>query len=357
MFTLQNLDRLVEADETLRLARRIASEHSFPNDLQVPAAVHYYWMGRWNEALVELDSVAEDGPAITFFGLREPPATALLLHGVAALIAGQRGDIARAAADLQAVDEYAPTTSAERENIDFLLFAQSQALTQRGDPERALRVLEPMLNPEFSPMMLRHQWLPWIVRTALSAGDEDRAWRAVRICEEEAAKERVMARATIAAGWCRGLVEADAAPVLAAAEHYRRVGRVVELANALEDAAALLAERDDIEAAQAAFDEATDLYAELSARSNLERADARLSRFGIHRRALATPPRSQHGWESLSPVEIDIARLVAAGHPNPTIAVELGLPRRTVQAHVARLLGKLDTASRDLLARELSHQR
>lgn len=357
MFTLQNLDRLAEADETLRLARRTAAENSFPHDLQVPAAVHYYWTGRWNEALVELDSVAEDGPAISFFGLREPPATALLLHGVAALIAGQRGDTIRAAADLQAVEEYAPTTSAERENVDFLLFAQSLALTQRGDPEHALRVLEPMLNPRFSPMMLRHQWLPWIVRTALSAGDDDRAWRAVHICEEEAAKERFAARATVAAGWCRGLAGADPAPILAAADHYRRVGRVVELAGALEDAAAQLAGRNEIEAAQAAFDEATDVYAELSARWNLERADARLSRFGIHRRERAAPPRSQRGWESLSPVEIDIARLVAAGHPNPSIAVELGLPRRTVQAHVARLLSKLDAASRDLLARELPLQR
>ncbi|MTD55840.1 AAA family ATPase [Amycolatopsis sp. RM579] len=357
VFTLQNLDRLDEAGESLRTARRIASEHSFVNTLQVPAAVHNYWTGNWNEALVELDSVTEDGPAITFFGLREPPATALLLHGVSALIAGQRGDTVRAAADLDAVNEYAPVTSSERENVDFLLFAQSLALTQRGDAESALRVLEPMLNPEFSPMMLRHQWLPWIVRTALDAGDRDRALRAVRICEAEAEKERVVARASVAAKWCRGMVERDAAQVLAAAAHYRQVGRIVELANAQEDAAALLAAQGDLAAAQTSFDEATDVYADLSARWNLERAQARLSRFGIRRRAMAAPPRSQQGWDSLSPVEVDIARLVATGYPNPAIAAQLGLPRRTVQAHVARLLAKLDTASRDLLGRGIGDVR
>ncbi|MFE0028580.1 BTAD domain-containing putative transcriptional regulator [Amycolatopsis sp. NPDC059021] len=353
LFTLQNLDRLTEADDTLRTARRIAISNAFGNELQVPAAVHDYWTGRWNEALVELDTVAEDGPAITFLGLREPPAAALLLHGVAAYIAARRGDRAQAAAHLEAVEEYAPATSSERESIDFLLVAHSLTLEQRGRPEEALEVLEPLLTPEFSPMMLRHQWLPMIVRLALDIGATDRAHDAMRICAEEAAKERPAARAAAAARWCRGLIDQDPAPVLAAADHYRRVGRVVELGMALEDASALLAKRGETEAAQAAFAESAALYADLSASWDLERATNRLAAFGIRRDVTVPRPRSRHGWESLSPVERKIARLVAAGHSNPAIAEHLDLPRRTVQAHVARLLGKLGTTSRDRVAAEI----
>lgn len=48
---------------------------------------------------------------------------------------------------------------------------------------------------------------------------------------------------------------------------------------------------------------------------------------------------SQRG--SLSTIEIDIARLAAGGLTNPEIADRLSLPRGTVQAHMARLLGAL----------------
>ncbi|MFD9963445.1 BTAD domain-containing putative transcriptional regulator [Amycolatopsis sp. NPDC058986] len=355
LFTLQNMDRLAEADETLRVARRVALGHALGNELQVPAAVHNYWTGRWNEALAELDSVTEDGPAITFYGLRESPAAALLMHGVAAYIAGRRGDRIQASGHLNAVEEYAPATSAERENIDFLLVAQAVMFEQRGEGGRALETLEPLLNPQFSPMMLRHQWLPLVVRLALDAGAGAQVRRAMWICEEEASKERPGARAAAAAQWCRGLIDGEPAPVLAAVGHYRRVGRVVELATALEDAAVLLARHGDLDAARAAFDESTGHYADLSAAWDLERATKRLAAFGVHRDLTAPQPRSRRGWESLSPVEIDIARLVAAGHSNPAIAMRLGLPRRTVQAHVARLLGKLGTASRDRVAEEIGH--
>jgi DNA-binding SARP family transcriptional activator/DNA-binding CsgD family transcriptional regulator len=354
VFTCQNLDRLSEADESLRAARSVASRHALPADLRAPAAVHCYWVGRWNEAMAELDSVTEDGPAITFYGIREAPMRALLLHGVAALIAGRRGDRVQAAAHLNAVEEYAPVSGPEREHIDFLLVAQALALEQQGHAERALVLLEPLLDPGFSPMLLPHQWLPALVRLSVEAGDLDRARRAVRICDDEAAKERVAARAAAAAQWCHGLVDNDPARVLAAAGRYRRAGRVVELGTALEDAAVLLARRGDLEAAGAAFTESTRVYTKLSAGWDLQRADTRLAEFGIRRSTVPTPPQHRRGWESLSPVEIDIARLVAGGYSNPAIAVRLGLPSRTVQAHISRLFGKLDTTSRDRVAEEIT---
>ncbi|MCR6487178.1 AAA family ATPase [Amycolatopsis sp. OK19-0408] len=350
VFTLQNLDRLAEAGEALRMAGEVAARHAMPVGLQVSVAVHRYWEGRWDEALVELDTVTEDGPAITFYGLREPGPAALLLHGVAALIAGHRDDHAQAAAHLDAAEEYAPATSAERESFDFLLVADALAAEQRGDRARALAVLEPILNPTYAQMMLRHQWLPTFVRLAMDQDDVERARRALAVCEEEAAKERRPARAYAAASWCRGLIEEDPAAALATAEHFRAVGRRPELASVLEDAAVLLAREGRLDAAHAAFEEAAELFTALGARWDLRRAETRLRRLGVRRGALFASIRPGHGWESLTPIEIRIASLVAEGRSNPDIAAELSLPRRTVQAHVTRLLGKLETPSRSGVA-------
>jgi hypothetical protein len=265
LFTCHNLDRLDEAEATVRAAGRTA--------FKIPSAVHHFWVGRWDEALVDLSSASDE--AITFFGLRDPAAMTLLLHGVAALIAGRRGDGIQAAAHLDAAARHGSTVE-ERENVDFLLMAQAVATSSPAP-------LEPLLDPSFAPMMLRHQWLPALVRMALVAGDEEHARRAADACAAEAAKERVMARATVASWWCAGLVAADAAPVLTAAAHYRRVGRVVELGGALEDAAVLLARRGDLAGARAAFGEGARVYVSLSARADLDRLEARMAEFGIRR--------------------------------------------------------------------------
>ncbi|WP_433260261.1 BTAD domain-containing putative transcriptional regulator [Actinosynnema sp. CS-041913] len=352
VFTLQNLDRLADAEDALRTARVVAARHHLPTGLQVSAAVHHYWTGRWDEALAELDAVTEDGPSITFFGLREPGPAALLLHGVAALIAGRRNDRVTAAAHLDAAAAHSPATGSERESCDFHLVAVAVAAEQRGAVEEAVARLAPILRPDYARMMLRHQWLPYVARLALAVGDHATAHEAVAVCEEEAAKEVLPARASAAAAHCRGLVSGDPAPVLAVADHYRQVGRMVECASALEDAGVLLAAADRAEEASSAFTEAVELFGKLSARWDVQRAENRRRTTGTRRTAWARPGparsewQARTGWQALSPLEVRIARLVAAGLSNPDIAEELALPRRTVQSHVARLADKLHTDSR-----------
>jgi DNA-binding SARP family transcriptional activator/DNA-binding CsgD family transcriptional regulator len=343
-FTLQNLDRLDEAETTMRSARMVAAQHLPSSGLPVTEAVHYYWVGRWDDALTELQTLSEDGPAITFYGLREPGPATLLLRGVAALIAGRRDDTATAATHLASAEEYAPSSGAERENCDFLLVAQALASEQQGEVD--ITLLDPILNPGYAPMMLRHQWLPYLVRLALDLGDLDRAHQALAVCRDEAERETRPARAFTAAAHCRGLISGDPEPVMAAVEHYRTVGRRPELAGALVDAAVLLVRHHRRDEAQSAFDEAIELFTELTARWDVRRAESRLREFGIHRTTRAPVIRPGHGWAALSPIETRIARLVANGRSNPDIAGELGLPRRTVQAHVAHLLEKFNAHSR-----------
>ncbi|MEU6153049.1 BTAD domain-containing putative transcriptional regulator [Actinosynnema sp. NPDC047251] len=344
VFSLQNLDRLHAAEQAMCTARVVAARHHLPTALQVTAAVHHYWTGRWDEALAELDTVTEDGPGITFFGLREPGPATLLLRGVAALIAGHRDDRAAAAARLGGAD--APTTLAERENCDFYLAASALAAEQRDCVDEAVARLEPVLRPDYAQMMLRHQWLPYLIRLALTAGDHATARRALAVSEDEAAKEVLPARASAALAHCRSLISGDPDPVLGAAAHYRERGRVLECAAALEDAGVLLAATGRADEASAAFAEAVQLFGALSARWDVVRAENRRRAAGVQRTGPDTRAPAGTGWQSLSPLEVHIARLVAAGLSNPDIAEQLALPRGTVQSHVSRLADKLRTGSR-----------
>jgi hypothetical protein len=189
----------------------------------------------------------------------------MLLHGVAALIALHRDARDLAAAHLDAADAV-PASEAERENCDFLLVARALAAEQRGRDAEALELLEPLLHPSYAPMMLRHQWLPDVLRLARRRSRPDIAERAATICAGEAAKEVRPARAYAANLRCQALLHDDPAPARAAAGHYRKVGRVVELAAALEDAAVLSGDRPD---------EALRLYASMSARWDVARTTTR----------------------------------------------------------------------------------
>ncbi|MFJ8915972.1 BTAD domain-containing putative transcriptional regulator [Amycolatopsis sp. NPDC102389] len=349
LFTLQNLDLLDEAHATLRTARRVAAKYSLPHGLQVSSAVHDYWTGEWEDALAELDTVTEDGPAITFHGHREPGPAALLLHGVAGLIHGRRGETDEAAAHLYAAEEHIPVTGSERESCDFLLVARSLQAEQRGDLDQAVALLSPVMDPTYAAMMLRHQWLPWLIRLAQAQGDEEIAAKALAVCREEATKEITPTRATAAAQWCAALVSGDPDPLLRTIDHYDKVGRRMELASALGDAAVLLAERGRREEAQAAADDAVAGLDRFGAQWDAGALEQRLRKYGI------TPGRpnravSAAGWASLSAMERAIATLAGQGRSNPEIATALALPRRTVQAHVTRVLAELGLASRNGLA-------
>jgi DNA-binding SARP family transcriptional activator/DNA-binding CsgD family transcriptional regulator len=346
LFTLQNLDRIAEGDATLRAANELVAAHKLPVGPQVSAAVHYYWTGRWDEALLELETITEDGPAITYAGLMDAGPTGLLLHGVSALVAAHRGDAAALAANLDAAERYLLTTDSERESCDFLLAARCVAARQRGDLAGALREMAPVLDPAYAEMMLRHQWLPHVLRLALDLGDEESVRDAMAVAELEAARERVPARAYAALNRCQALVTGDPRPALVAVEHYRAVGRPVELAYASEDAAALLIARDRRDEAIAAYAQAAYLFATLDAQWDLTRAEERIAQLGLSDAVQAEMQVLVRESGELTAHEQRIAEMVASGLTNPEIAVRMGLPRRIVQAHVAQIMTKLGVGSR-----------
>jgi DNA-binding CsgD family transcriptional regulator len=56
--------------------------------------------------------------------------------------------------------------------------------------------------------------------------------------------------------------------------------------------------------------------------------------------------RPSSGWQSITPAELDVVRLVCDGLPNKNIAARLFVSPRTVQAHLTHVYAKLDITSR-----------
>lgn len=81
-----------------------------------------------------------------------------------------------------------------------------------------------------------------------------------------------------------------------------------------------------------------------------QRAGEELAATGVRRvdRALLS------GAESLTPTELRIARMAAAGTSNPDIANALFVTRKTVEFHLSRVYRKLAIRSRDELPAALS---
>ncbi len=353
IFTLQNLDRWPEAEVTLRQARESGQRDGGPDRTTwVTAAVLRYWLGQWDDALAELSTDDTDAPGLTYTYLRERW-PALLVHGVTALIAGRRDQRTTADQHLRAGLALPILRIPDRENRDFLVAAQAVALEQRGEALQAMEVLAAILRRQAGEMTLTHQWLPDLVRLAMAAGDQQMARAATRACQEEAAAETKPARAAVASLRCQGLLQADPVPLRDAVAHYRTVGPAVELPAAVEDLAAVLAERGQYEDARAALNEAVTLYESMNARWDIRRADGRLRRYGI-RRGVRGPrgPRPAAGWAALTPTEVKIAALIARGDSTSEIARGMFLSRRTVQTYISRILAKLHAKSRVEIVRE-----
>lgn len=275
VFTLECLDRLDDATADLELAVRLAG-HSHPvANLHVAAAVHYFWRGQWDTALDRIDAVLNDR-AFTGYGLREGGGPEVLLHGVAALIAAHRDDTAGMRRHLEAGLHRPQTTAADRENCDFLIAAQSTAEWRDGNEAAAIAVLSTILDTKYSLMMLRHQWLPGLVRLALDHGDGDTARAAVVVCEREAAQETTPARAAAAARRCRGVLDGDPDGLREVIDHYAAVGRTYELAQTLEDHAVLLHRAGRTTEAEAARARAVAIYGSFGAALDIRSVDERL---------------------------------------------------------------------------------
>jgi DNA-binding CsgD family transcriptional regulator len=335
---LSVLDRQAEAIVTAQEALVLAERAGTAGQLRARTVLAhlYYEAGRWDDALTELELMA---------GLPGPDYYQLLVHGMSALIAVRRDDLATARQHLAAVRDKPFLDAGYWSNSHPLIEARAAAAEHDGRPAEAVAALAPYLGPDLGGHAQRGQLMPLLARLAQAAGDPVTAAAAAEAAEADARAEPLPIKSAMA-GYCRGLVAGDPAPVLAAAAYLRATSRPGAAGQALEDAAVLAAARGDARAAREALVAARDMYETLGAQWDLQRAAARLRAFGIWLAGRARSPRPTTGWAALTPTEITVARLVAAGRSNPDIAAELSSSRYTVQTHVSHILTKLTARSR-----------
>ena len=284
IFTLQNLDQWAQAELALRQSREFALRTGRPDRATwASAAVLRYWLGQWDDALAELGSDATDAPGLVYSLLRERW-SALLLHGVAALIAGRREQRTAAGQHLREGLALPIENLTDRENRDFLVAAHALSLEQRGETRQAMLRLAGLLPRRDNEMTLTHQWLPDLVRLALAAGDRRHgAGRGARPARRRPRRRPGRPGRPRPACGAHGLLESDPDRLREAVAHYRAVGPAVELPAALEDLAVVLAERGHEEDARAALNEAVGRYEGMQARWDIRRAEGRLRPYGIRR--------------------------------------------------------------------------
>jgi DNA-binding CsgD family transcriptional regulator len=342
---LSNQDRQAEAIAAARQALALAERTGTPRVHVVRSVLGdlHFEAGEWDDALAELEQAPVGSGPVN---------NRLAIHGMIALIAGHRGDWETAARQLRVVDDENLTAGISPAYASSARRARSLIAEHDGRGAEAAAVLAECLEPGLAEQLpgIGDLAVP-LARLALAGGDRETAITAARLAAEDGERDPTPYKIALA-GHCRGLVEADPAPVLSAAEYFRQTGRPWYRAEAIENAAVLAAERGELAAAEGYLAEAVGLYSGLGAGWDVERAGRRLRPYGLRPARAASRGRPASGWEALTPTEVKVAYLVADGRSNPDVAAALVLSRNTVQTHVSHILAKLGARSRAEIIRE-----
>jgi DNA-binding CsgD family transcriptional regulator len=340
---LGDLDRHEEAFAAARQARDLADQvGTVIRMVQAHSALVQllFDTGRWAEALAEAEVLRED--------VKEPVAACIDL-GTAAVICFHRGEADTARRHLEAAVPHAQRSG--NRIVGALALARSLDRELAGRPSEALAVLTHGFAGNTEELEEIEDLLAAGVRLAVMTGELGTAQVLAGHAVALAAESQIPHRQANAL-CCQGLLEHDAARLLAAAERYGHAGRPRLRAQALEAAAGEFVRNGDRVEARAAFTRAVEVYGSLGAASDVARLQASFRAHGIRRGPHAKHRQAQSGWDSLTPTETKIAALVEAGLSNPEIAAKLLLSRRTVATHVSHILKKLDVHSRTDIARE-----
>jgi DNA-binding CsgD family transcriptional regulator len=340
---LGDVNRYADAITAARQARQLASQAGTLIRLaQAHSALGQllFETGQWDDAIAEVTAVPED--------LKEP-ACACADLGAAAVICFHRGDVSAARGHLAATAPHASRFGSRV--IPPLTQARCLDREQAGALPDALAVLTAVFGRNAEELGEIEDLLADAVRLAVEAGDLATAKELAGRAEALAAQSDIPRRQANAL-MCRGLVDRDAARLLAAADRYAEATRPLLSAQAREAAADCFASASDRDQARAEFTRALELYGALGAVADAARLQAKFRGYGIRRGPQAKHRQARTGWDSLTPTETKIAELVRGGLSNPDIAARLFLSRRTVATHVSHILKKLNVQSRTDIARE-----
>lgn len=216
--------------------------------------------------------------------------------------------------------------------LALLRLAQGEAGTAAKSIRRALA--------ESTDDLVRARLLEPQVEIALAAGDvataRDAADQLGVLAETfDAPLLRAMAvRTDGAVRLAEGQVESAIATLRRAWDRWRDLDAPYEAARVRVRIGRACNELGDRDGAALEFDAAREVFERLGAVPDLAWLEAE------------SRPRISGTAGGLSPREVEILRLVAAGNTNRAIAAELGISERTVDRHVSNVYTKLDVSSR-----------
>jgi DNA-binding CsgD family transcriptional regulator len=220
---------------------------------------------------------------------------------------------------------------------------------QRDDVHGAMRWLGgvTLFGSPLWPQVLDQVILgAWVASAAGDAGLRARVLQATEVLERE--RTPVLLFAGVAQ-YARGILERDAASLVAAAELLESSSRPLLYAAAAEDAGTELAHTDRVDEALNQLNAAFDTYMRHEALADARRVGRELRRFGVERRIVGQQ-RAKTGWDSLTDSELRVVNLIAQGATNRDVATQLHLSLHTVKTHVHNAFAKLGIASRAQLA-------
>jgi len=223
------------------------------------------------------------------------------------------------------------------------------AAWQRGDVHDAMRWLGGDITLFGTPVFPHVLDLVILgARVASAAGDAGlraRVLQATEVLERERPPVPLLAGV---AGCARGIIERDAAALVAAAGLLESSSRPLVYAAAAEDAGAELARTDRRDEAVAQLNAAFDTYMRHEALADARRVGRELRRLGVERR-IVSQQRAKAGWDSLTESELKVINLIAEGVTNRAVAAQLHLSLHTVKTHIRNAFAKLGINSRSQL--------
>jgi len=272
----------------------------------------------------------------------------LVAHSLALLarVAALHGDVAEArrrAAD--AMEQAVP--HGLHLAVSAAILAKAELDVSAGRPDDALERLEPSIaDPVAHPAYLT-EMAAMAVEAAARARAPERGQPALALYEACAAGLDAPALGPVLAR-CRGLLAGEPA----AEDHFRAALRLHrEHVNPLEEARTRLCFGEHLRRtghkaqARVPLRSAMEAFDSLGARLLASRAAAELRATG---EPISRPPATAAA--ALTPQELQIARLVAAGGSNREVAASLFLSQKTVEYHLHKVFTKLGVASRTELA-------
>jgi DNA-binding CsgD family transcriptional regulator len=234
----------------------------------------------------------------------------------------------------------------------LLLDARARIALAHGHREAALAELRP-LQPIFEALRIGPVASPWRSRLALALAPEDEAQAsALAAAELELARAARSPRAIGVALRAAGTLAGDEALLRESLSVLQDTPAALERVYTRLELGALLRRGQRLAEAREHLTAAMDGARRCGAERTLQRVTDELVAAGARpRRAAST------GRESLTPRELRIAELAAAGRSNAEIAQELFVSIKTVETHLSHVYGKLGLSghgSRSALASALS---